>query len=120
MNAPAPAANGQPGDHGQKLNRRTGPQAARRRPQGLRAAARGQRPKDQPPLRIDVATFGAAAGSCARNLTGSGAGAGAVTGRLVHCECDDHATRRSRHPPSSRTGRCQVSPSRPSVRRHWG
>ena len=50
---------------------------------------------DQPPLFIDLATFGAQADACARYLTKRRAIA--VTDRLVYREWDDNGTRRSRH-----------------------
>ncbi|MGB0093514.1 MAG: single-stranded DNA-binding protein [Solirubrobacteraceae bacterium] len=51
--------------------------------------------KGQPPLFIDVATFGASAEACAKYLAKGRAIA--VTDRLVHREWDDNGTRRSRH-----------------------
>jgi single-strand DNA-binding protein len=51
--------------------------------------------KSQPPLFIDVATFGSQADACAKYL--SKGRAIAVTGRLVYREWDEHGTRRSRH-----------------------
>jgi single-strand DNA-binding protein len=59
----------------------------------LRVAVNDQ--KDQPPMFIDVATFGAQADACAKYLT-KGQAVG-VTGRLVYREWDDNGTRRSRH-----------------------
>lgn len=59
----------------------------------LRLAVNDQ--KGQPPLFIDVATFGAQAQACAKYLTKGRAVA--VTGRLVYREWDDNGTRRSRH-----------------------
>jgi len=59
----------------------------------LRLAVNDQ--KDQPPMFIDVATFGAQADACAKYLTKGRAIA--VTGRLVYREWDDNGTRRSRH-----------------------
>ncbi len=52
--------------------------------------------KDQPPLFIDVATFGSSAEACARYLTKGQAIA--VTGRLIYREwVADDGTRRSKH-----------------------
>jgi single-strand DNA-binding protein len=52
--------------------------------------------KDQPPLYIDVATFGAQADACATYLAKGRAVA--VTGRLVYREWEtDDGSRRSRH-----------------------
>jgi len=52
--------------------------------------------KDQPPLFIDVATFGSSAEACAKYLTKGRAIA--VTGRLIYREwVADDGTRRSRH-----------------------
>lgn len=52
--------------------------------------------KDQPPLFIDVATFGTQADACKRFLTKGRAVA--VTGRLVYREWEtDDGTRRSKH-----------------------
>jgi single-strand DNA-binding protein len=52
--------------------------------------------KDQPPMFIDVATFGAQADACAKYLAKGQAIA--VTGRLVYREWEaDDGTRRSRH-----------------------
>ncbi|MGH2873913.1 MAG: single-stranded DNA-binding protein [Solirubrobacteraceae bacterium] len=52
--------------------------------------------KDQPPLFIDVATFGSQADACKRFLTKGRAVA--VTGRLVYREWEaDDGTRRSKH-----------------------
>jgi single-strand DNA-binding protein len=60
----------------------------------LRLAVNDQ--KDQPPMFIDVATFGAQADACAKYLTKGRAIA--VTGRLVYREWEaDDGTRRSRH-----------------------
>ena len=60
----------------------------------LRLAVNDQR--DQPPLYIDVATFGAAAEACAKYL-GKGR-AIAVTGRLVYREWEaEDGTKRSKH-----------------------
>ena len=59
----------------------------------LRIAVNDQ--KDQPPMFIDVATFGAQADACAKYLAKGRAIA--VTGRLVYREWDDNGTRRSRH-----------------------
>jgi len=59
----------------------------------LRVAVNDQ--KGQPPMFIDVATFGAQADACAKYLTKGRAVA--VTGRLVYREWDDNGTRRSRH-----------------------
>ena len=60
----------------------------------LRLAVNDQ--KDQPPMFIDVATFGAQAHACAKYL--SKGRAVAVTGRLVYREWEaDDGTRRSRH-----------------------
>lgn len=60
----------------------------------LRLAVNDQR--DQPPLFIDVATFGTQAEACARYLAKGRAVA--VTGRLVYREwLADDGTRRSRH-----------------------
>ena len=59
----------------------------------LRLAVNDQ--KDQPPMFIDVATFGAQADACAKYLAKGRAVA--VTGRLVYREWDDNGTRRSRH-----------------------
>ena len=59
----------------------------------LRLAVNDQ--KGQPPLFIDVATFGAQADACARYLAKGRAVA--VTGRLIYREWDDNGTRRSRH-----------------------
>ena len=56
----------------------------------LRLAVNDQ--KDQPPMFIDVATFGAQADACAKYLTKGRAVA--VTGRLVYREWE-----RQRHPP---------------------
>ena len=64
-----------------------------RRVCNLRIAVNDQ--KDQPPMFIDVATFGAQADACAKYLTKGRAVA--VTGRLVYREWDDNGTRRSRH-----------------------
>ena len=50
---------------------------------------------DQPPLFIDLATFGASAEACAKYLAKGRAIA--VTDRLVYREWDDNGTRRSRH-----------------------
>jgi single-strand DNA-binding protein len=52
--------------------------------------------KDQPPLFIDVSTFGASAEACAKYLAKGRAIA--VTGRLVYREWEaDDGTRRSKH-----------------------
>jgi len=60
----------------------------------LRLAVNDQ--KDQPPLFIDVATFGTQADACARYLTKGRAVA--VTGRLAYREWEaDDGTRRSKH-----------------------
>ena len=59
----------------------------------LRIAVNDQ--KGQPPMFIDVATFGAQADACAKYLPKGRAIA--VTGRLVYREWDDNGTRRSRH-----------------------
>ena len=60
----------------------------------LRLAVNDQ--KDQPPLFIDVATFGSQAEACAKYLAKGRAIA--VTGRLVYREWEaDDGTRRSRH-----------------------
>jgi single-strand DNA-binding protein len=60
----------------------------------LRLAVNDQ--KDQPPLFIDVATFGSQADACAKYL--SKGRAVAVTGRLVYREWEaEDGTRRSRH-----------------------
>jgi single-strand DNA-binding protein len=64
-----------------------------RRVCNLRVAVNDQ--KNQPPMFIDVATFGAQADACAKYL--SKGRAVAVTGRLVYREWDDNGTRRSRH-----------------------
>ena len=57
----------------------------------LRLAVNDQ--KDQPPMFIDIATFGAQADACAKYLTKGRAIA--VTGRLVYREWDDNGTRRA-------------------------
>jgi single-strand DNA-binding protein len=60
----------------------------------LRLAVNDQ--KDQPPLFIDVATFGSQADACAKYLTKGRAIA--VTGRLAYREWEaDDGTRRSKH-----------------------
>jgi single-strand DNA-binding protein len=60
----------------------------------LRLAVNDQ--KDQPPLFIDVATFGTQAAACAKYLAKGRAIA--VTGRLVYREWEgEDGTRRSRH-----------------------
>ena len=59
----------------------------------LRLAVNDQ--KDQPPMFIDIATFGPQADACAKYLTKGRAIA--VTGRLVYREWDDNGSRRSRH-----------------------
>jgi single-strand DNA-binding protein len=59
----------------------------------LRVAVNDQ--KGQPPMFIDVATFGAQADACAKYLAKGRAVA--VTSRLVDHEWDDNGTRRSRH-----------------------
>ena len=59
----------------------------------LRLAVNDQ--KGQPPMFIDIATFGAQADACAKYLTKGRAIA--VTGRLVYREWDDNGTRRSKH-----------------------
>ena len=60
----------------------------------LRVAVNDQ--KNQPPMFIDVATFGAQADACAKYLAKGRAVA--VTGRLVYREWEaDDGTRRSRH-----------------------
>ncbi len=60
----------------------------------LRLAVNDQ--KDQPPLFIDIATFGAQADACAKYLAKGRAIA--VTGRLVYREWEaEDGTRRSRH-----------------------
>jgi single-strand DNA-binding protein len=60
----------------------------------LRLAVNDQ--KDQPPLFIDVATFGSQADACAKYLAKGRAIA--VTGRLVYREWEaEDGTRRSRH-----------------------
>ena len=60
----------------------------------LRIAVNDQ--KGQPPMFIDVATFGAQADACAKYLAKGRAVA--VTGRLVYREWEaDDGTRRSRH-----------------------
>ena len=60
----------------------------------LRLAVNDQ--KDQPPLFIDVATFGSQAEACAKYLAKGRAVA--VTGRLVYREWEaEDGTRRSRH-----------------------
>jgi len=60
----------------------------------LRLAVNDQ--KDQPPLFIDVATFGSQADACAKYLAKGRAVA--VTGRLVYREWEaEDGTRRSRH-----------------------
>jgi single-strand DNA-binding protein len=57
--------------------------------------------KDQPPLFIDLATFGSSAEACAKYLTNGRAIA--VTGRLVYREwLSDDGTRRSKHPVAGR------------------
>ncbi|MBA3262287.1 MAG: single-stranded DNA-binding protein [Thermoleophilaceae bacterium] len=53
-------------------------------------------PRDQPPLYIDVATFGASAEACAKYLAKGRQIA--VTGRLLYREWEaDDGTRRSKH-----------------------
>ena len=60
----------------------------------LRVAVNDQ--KNQPPMFIDVATFGAQADACAKYLANGRAVA--VTGRLVYREWEaDDGTRRSKH-----------------------
>jgi single-strand DNA-binding protein len=60
----------------------------------MRLAVNDQR--DQPPLFIDVATFGGSAEACARYLIKGRAIA--VTGRLIYREWEaDDGTRRSKH-----------------------
>ena len=60
----------------------------------LRVAVNDQ--KDQPPMFIDVATFGAQSDACAKYLAKGRAVA--VTGRLVYREWEaDDSTRRSKH-----------------------
>ncbi|HTQ67859.1 MAG TPA: single-stranded DNA-binding protein [Solirubrobacteraceae bacterium] len=60
----------------------------------LRLAVNDQR--DQPPLFIDVATFGASAEACAKYLTKGRAVA--VTGRLTYRQWEaDDGTKRSKH-----------------------
>lgn len=60
----------------------------------LRLAVNDQ--KDQPPLYVDVATFGSQADACAKYLAKGRAIA--VTGRLVYREWEaEDGTRRSRH-----------------------
>jgi single-strand DNA-binding protein len=60
----------------------------------VRLAVNDQR--DQPPLFIDVATFGGSAEACARYLAKGRAIA--VTGRLIYREWEsDDGTRRSKH-----------------------
>ena len=60
----------------------------------LRLAVNDQ--KDQPPLFIDVATFGAAAEACAKYLTKGRQVA--VVGRLIYREWEaEDGTRRSKH-----------------------
>ncbi len=59
----------------------------------LRLAVNDQ--KDQPPMFIDIATFGAQADACAKYLTKGRAIA--VTGPLVYREWDYNGTRRSKH-----------------------
>ena len=60
----------------------------------LRVAVNDQ--KNQPPMFIDVATFGAQADACAKYLAKGRAVA--VTGRLVYREWEaDDGTRRSKH-----------------------
>ena len=60
----------------------------------MRLAVNDQR--DQPPLYIDVASFGASADACAKYLAKGRAIA--VTGRLVYREWEaEDGTRRSRH-----------------------
>ncbi len=83
------------GHPGRKPHRRPRPQAADddRKVCNLRVAVNDQ--KNQPPMFIDVATFGAQADACAKYL--SKGRAVAVTGRLVYREWDDNGTRRSRH-----------------------
>ena len=68
--------------------------------------------KDQPPLFIDLATFGSSAEACAKYLTKGRAIA--VTGRLVYREwLSDDGARRSKHPVA---GRVQFG-ARPENRR---
>ncbi|HWX95230.1 MAG TPA: single-stranded DNA-binding protein [Solirubrobacteraceae bacterium] len=59
----------------------------------LRLAVNDQR--DQPPMFIDVATFGPAADACAEYLTKGRAVA--VTGRLVYREWEKDGVKRSKH-----------------------
>jgi single-strand DNA-binding protein len=59
----------------------------------LRLAVNDQR--DQPPLFIDVATFGPGADACAKYLTKGRAVA--VTGRLVYQEWEKDGVKRSKH-----------------------
>jgi single-strand DNA-binding protein len=59
----------------------------------LRLAVNDQR--DQPPLFIDVATFGPAADACAEYLTRGRAVA--VVGRLVYREWEKDGVKRSKH-----------------------
>ncbi len=59
----------------------------------LRLAVNDQ--KDQPPLFIDVATFGNQAEACAKYLAKGRPIV--VTGRLVYREWDDNGSRRSKH-----------------------
>ncbi len=61
---------------------------------GVRLAVNDQR--DQPPLYIDVATFGASAEACAKYLTKGRSVA--VTGRLVYREWEaEDGSKRSKH-----------------------
>ena len=74
----------------------------------LRLAVNDQ--KDQPPLFIDVATFGSQAEACAKYL--SKGRAIAVTGRLAYREWEaDDGTRRSKHYV---VGRVQFGGGRPN------
>ena len=78
----------------------------------LRLAVNDQ--KDQPPMFIDIATFGAQADACAKYLTKGRAIA--VTGRLVYREWDDNGTRRSRTTSSDASNSAASptnSPTRP-------
>ena len=97
-------------------HRRPDPQAARRRTARSATCASRSTTRDDQPMFIDVATFGAQAEACAKYLTKGRAIA--VTGRLVYREwVDDDGTRRSRH---AVVGRVQFggAPRRPARQRH--
>ena len=94
MSASAPAVNSC--RIGRQPHRRPRPQTARRRPKGLPAAPRGQRPKGSTADVHRRRDLRRPSQRCAKYLLTKGR-AIAVTGRLVYREWDDNGTRRSKH-----------------------